>query len=59
MARVIEENVVIRFSKLIKDDDTENDNIITDSIRDTLEEVTAQLVDNPLVVVEVLAQLEG
>ena len=58
MAKVIEENVVIRLSKLIKDDDNENDNIVTDSIKDTLEEATAQLVNNPLVVVEILTQLE-
>ena len=58
MAKVVEENVVIRLSKLVKDDDAVLDGIITDTIKDTLEEATAQLVNNPLVVVEILTQPE-
>lgn len=50
MASIVQETVVITFSKLIKSNDTEKKDIINEEILASLEEVAQQLVDNSIIV---------
>ena len=54
MAKIVEEIVVIKLSKLVKDDSTE-DGIITEEIQVALEQVAAELVGEGIIVEAVRA----
>jgi len=49
MAKVVEEVIVIKFSKLVKDDDKTHELIITESMS-ALEQVAQELVGNGIIV---------
>lgn len=49
MARVLEDVLVLKLSKLVKDDSTE-DSIITEEIHAALEQVAAELVGEGIIV---------
>jgi hypothetical protein len=49
MARVLEDVIVLKLSKLVKDDATE-DSIVTEEIHAALEQVTAELVGDGIIV---------
>ena len=53
MAKVLEEHVIVRVSKLVKDHDDTPGVVITGSELSTIEEAIIQIVDDPLLVVEV------
>lgn len=53
MAKVLEEHVIVRVSKLVKDQDDTPGVVITGSELSTIEEAIIQIVDDPLLVVEV------
>jgi hypothetical protein len=53
MAKIISENIVITFSKILKDNESDSSSVIDSEIQAALEQVTQELV-GPGIVVEVV-----
>jgi hypothetical protein len=53
MAKIISENIVITFSKILKDNESDSISVIDSEIQAALEQVTQELV-GPGIVVEVV-----
>jgi hypothetical protein len=52
MAKIVEDVIVIKFSKIVKDSDTDNGGLVSAEVRSALEQVAQELVGD-VVVVEV------
>ena len=50
MARIVEEVVVIKFSKIVKDTDNSADTIATEEVQAALEQVAQELAGDAVVV---------
>jgi len=50
MAKIVEDVVVIKFSKIVKDSESENSGIVSDEILAALEQVAQELVGDTAVV---------
>jgi hypothetical protein len=50
MARIVEEVVVIKFSKIVKDNDSEGASIVGSDVQAAIEQVAQELVGNGVVV---------
>lgn len=50
MAKIVEEQITIKFSKLVKDGTGENTLVLPDELRSTLEQAAQALVDPDIVV---------
>lgn len=55
MAKIVEDVVIIKFSKIVKDSESDSQVLVSDEIRKTLEEVAEELAGKT-VVVEVVSQ---
>lgn len=55
MAKIVEDIVIIKFSKIVKDSESDSQALVSDDIRKTLEEVAEELAGKT-VVVEVISQ---
>lgn len=53
MAKIVEDVLVVKFSKIVKDNDTDNGGLVNDDIQAALEQVAQELV-GAAVVVEVV-----
>ena len=54
MAKIVSENILITFSKIVKDSDTDNGGLVGADVQAALEQVAQELVGNGIVV-EVVA----
>jgi len=52
MAKIVEDVLVVKFSKIVKDSDTDNGGLINNDIKAALEQVVEELV-GPGIIVEV------
>lgn len=50
MAKIIEEIVVLKFSKIVKDTDGEITDLVTKEIQSTIEQVTQEIVGDAVIV---------
>jgi hypothetical protein len=50
MAKIVEDVIIIKFSKIIKDSDPNSDPIATPDVRTALEQVAQELVGDSIVV---------
>jgi hypothetical protein len=50
MAKIVEEVLVVKFSKIVKDDSEDKTSIISDDILAALEQVSQELVTNSVIV---------
>lgn len=50
MAKVVEEVVIVKFSKLVKDGSTDTEGIVSVDIRSALEQVAQELVGEHIIV---------
>jgi hypothetical protein len=50
MARIVEDVLVIKFSKIVKDSDTDNGGLVSTDIQTALEQVAQELVGEAVVV---------
>lgn len=55
MAKIVEDIVVIKFSKIVKDSNDNESSIVGDDVKQTLEQVAQELVGDT-VIVEVISQ---
>lgn len=53
MAKIVEDVLVVKFSKIVKDSDTDNDGLVGSDVQAALEQVAQELVGD-VVVVEVV-----
>lgn len=53
MAKIVEDVLIVKFSKIIKDSDTDNGELVGNDIQTALEQVAQELAGNS-VIVEVL-----
>jgi hypothetical protein len=50
MAQIVEEIILIRLSRIVKDSETAPESIVTDEVTSTLETVTQEIFGNSVVV---------
>lgn len=50
MAKIIEQNLVIKFSKLVKDDASDNDSVVDRDVIANLEQVVQELAGESVIV---------
>lgn len=50
MAQIVEEVLVVKFSKIVKDTEAENTSIVSDDVQVSLEQVAQELVGSGIVV---------
>jgi hypothetical protein len=56
MAKIIEDAIVVRFSKIVKDSETDTGGLVTNDIQQALEQVAQELVGSSVVVEVVRAE---
>jgi hypothetical protein len=50
MAKIVEDVIVVKFSKIVKDSDTDNGGLISNDIQQALEQVAQELAGDSVVV---------
>ena len=50
MAKIVEDILVVKFSKIVKDSDTDNGGLINNEIKTALEQVAQELVGDSIIV---------
>lgn len=50
MAKIVEDVLVVKFSKIVKDSDTDNGGLVNNDIKAALEQVAQELVGESVVV---------
>jgi hypothetical protein len=50
MAKIVEDVIIVKFSKIVKDNDTDNGGLINNDIQQALEQVAQELVGDTVVV---------
>lgn len=50
MAKIVEEVLIVRFSKIVKDSDTDNSVLVSTDVQAALEQVSQELVGESVVV---------
>ena len=50
MAKIVEDVLVVKFSKIVKDSDTDNGGLVNNDIKAALEQVAQELVGDAVVV---------
>jgi hypothetical protein len=50
MAKILEDVIVVKFSKIIKDSELENQSIVGNDVSQALEQVAQELVGNGIIV---------
>lgn len=50
MAKIVEDVLIVKFSKIVKDSDTDNGGLVNNDIKAALEQVAQELVGESIVV---------
>lgn len=50
MAKIVEDVLVIKFSKIVKDSDTDNGGLVGADVQAALEQVAQEMCDNTIIV---------
>lgn len=50
MAKIVEDVLIVKFSKIVKDSDTDNGGLVNNDIKTALEQVAQELVGDAVVV---------